>query len=525
MNSLSRTTYLEDVLLDCLLAEPSVQTASSFEDALKATEIMITSWLQFDDLPEKGRLCVRLARKIIVVKKSKVVKPDGKIGKLLRPLKELTVEDNLLVVYSKHENVGYLSVRIPQLDENNETSMKTLSLLLQLACLMHGVSSERLSYVTDDTLDKTPLEMAASHMKLVERLIASAKNPYGHWDGPDVVFNPESEYKCTPPGLLAATRMLSAKDGLIRKLQFTQASKRKAITPFMLLEKFNTIFMLKGPSKSFSIRLFKAVIASATKLSNRGFPGGFIHSNRARNGVKTDLQVLSMLGWTPKIPSHKRLVEVMFNAVDEDHDAENPSKVVSRKIVNLSKAKRNMGLPEFRACVALTLPKLYPSKGAFDAQLEKEPLGFTDPVVMTNFSENRRIVAVNLLQQSYALKVSLAKPKSKTSITHFGNARNHLINQCSTVELVDGEGNKYANFTAIPQPVQDFLRKKYLYPVKDKARPAPENSQAEMEVEAPGDSASQPITKKKRGLKRSGAVRLRQEEAEQRVTRSMAKKA
>jgi hypothetical protein len=370
--------------------------------------------------------------------------------------------------------------------------------------------------------------MSASLIKFVEKLLSSAKNPYGHFDGPDVTFAPESTFKCTPPSLLAAMRFLSAKYELLRKISFSKDSKSKAITSFKLQEQFNTIAGVKGSViKSFAVKLFKAILSSSTKLSNRGFPGGYIHSMRARNGVKTDSAVLTLLGWTPKIPSQARLLEVIFNPVDDSFGVvDGRQKVISRSMANLTKAGRNTSYQEFRTAVAFSVPKLSVSSSEpLDDQLKREPLAVWDKKVISNFVEPKRLVSTNLLQQSYALKVSVTNPKSKTGLVHYEIARNRFLHSTSDLNLVDADGNVYKTFSELPKVFQEYLRKKYRYPTKSGSERRPDDVQeSQMAVDSQGDSSAQPPPVKKKRLSRADATRLRKEEGELRRSTRQKKK-
>jgi hypothetical protein len=449
-------------MFDQLLSIETEQFNSTVDTELFVST-KLKEWFTFDNNVIFDTLKHRLTVKISMYKHSKEVPEGSKLGKLVHVLKRSNIEETLLVIYSKQENIGKLSIRVPNIDQEDENSLKILSSILELACLLHGVSSSNLTLYLDEKLDRSPLTISGSLEKAVEKLKATAKNPYGHWDGPDVVFGRESDFKCTPPGLLAAMRLLATKDTLLRKISYKDGLK-KPLTGFKLQEMFNTIFGLKNEKgNSFVIRLIKAILASMVKPYNKGFPGGFIHSNRARNGVKSDMAVLTLMGWVPKIPSQNRLEDILFNTVDSELDKD--GKVKNRTLVNLSKKNRNMSFQEFRSAVSFSLRKIN-AINFNEKELQKDPLDIISEGVIKNFQENQVITSVNLMQQSYALKVSIANPKSKTSLVHYENARNHFLASTKHIKLIDNRQVEYDKFSELPDNLQSYFRKRFRYPVK-----------------------------------------------------------
>jgi hypothetical protein len=513
MNAAVQSSFLEDCIFDFLLSIEA-EEYKSVVDAKLFIVSKLKEWGQADNDVYMDTLSNRLAVKVIMFKSSKQVPTNSKLGKLVHLVKESTIDDSLLVIYTTKENKGMLSIKTPSLDENDETSMKVLSSMLELGCLLHGVQSSNLSIFVDDKMDKTPLEITGSLDKLIEKLKASSKNPYGHWDGPDVVFGKESTFKCTPPGLLAAMRLLSTKDTLLRKIPRKSGSLQRSLTSFKLQETFNTIFGLKtDKSNAYTIKLFKAILSSAVKPHNRGFPGGFIHSNRSRNSVKSDLSVLTLLGWIPKVPIQQRLDDVLFNTVDDSYGEVNGvTKVIGRSLQNLGKKNRNMSFQEFRTAVAISVRKIDPSVGRFDEQLKKDSLSPWRPTVLNNFVENDVMTSVNIAQQSYAFKISVENPKSKTTLVHYENSRNHLLASTSQMKIKDASGKEYSTFSELPEPVQNYLRKRYRYPSKRK-----DNEEDDvMETDEPLNTAAanetqsdHPPQKKKRMTKHEAALARR----------------
>jgi len=459
---------MEDCILDQLLSLNS-ESFNSLADAQKFVYTKLREWGTTDNDVIMQTMTQKLIVKIMMVQQSQPVPTGSKLAKLVHLVKETNLEDTLLVVYTLKEKVGHLTIKVPNLDDGDENNMKILSLLIEFACIMHGVNSSNLTLFVDNRLDKSQLTIAGSLEKAVNKMIASAKNSYGHWDGPDVLFKGESDFKCTPPGLLAAMRLLNSKDTLVRKTPKKQDSKKVALTAFRLQEAFNTHTGLKAEkSTSFTVRLVKAILSSAVKPHNRGFPGGFIHSNRARNNVKSDTAVLAILGWTPKVFSQTRLDDVLFNTVDTEEITNDKGTQQKRTLKNMTKENRSFSHQEFRTALTLVLRKVNPNLGSFDEQIKKDSLANMPPAQLELFTEKKTMRTIDLLQQTYAIKVACNNPKSKSSLVHYENSRNALLASTANSSLVDSTGTSYKNFSSIPTPFQEWFRKRYRYPIKRK---------------------------------------------------------
>jgi hypothetical protein len=505
--------FAEDSILDQLLTEDGSKSVVSFVDGQNFIKPYIEKWLVIDNDIQLEVIVNKLAVKLAMFNTTTEIPKDGAIGSLLKLTKTLTVNDKLLVLYTRVDKVGYLSIRVPKLDSNNETSNKTLASLLQLAGVMHSVRAENIRLLVDEKLDASPLALSGSMIKLLSKLLSSAQNPYGGFDGPDVVWGERSTFKSTPPGLLAAMRLLQQKDVLIRKITYKKGSKLRPLTAHELQEQFNTIFLLKKTeNESFAVKLTKAILASATKPSNKGFPGGFVHSNRVKNGVKNDSSLLTILGWTPKVLSQTRLLDCLFNTVDDSYgQVEGKTKIIGRSLQNISKKGRNFSFQEFRTACVLTCPRLdFSSESSYEDQLKVDPLdNKIEENVIKRFEDNTIQKIVDLNQQTYALKINLNNPKSKVTLAGYENVRNRLLASTANVPIKDAKGTSYETFSKLPEKAQTFLRKRFRYPVKKRSREEQTEVQTEQSVQMEVDT-SVPSPAEVRPLKRSRTMTKRQ---------------
>jgi hypothetical protein len=355
--------------------------------------------------------------------------------------------------------------------------------------------------------------LPSSFIKLVNRLIASAKSSKGSFEGP-LVHMDKSNYKAFPVGFLSSMRLLHAKDGLLRRTVFKDSNLRP-VTFFDLQQRFNESLGIKSEdSKSFPVQFLKASLASCVKNNNRGFPGGWIYSNRATNGVKTDTGLVTVLGWTEKVPSNHKLQEVIFNPVDDSFGTvEGKQKVIGRSMVNITSDGRSMSFQEFRTAVFLSCGRLDFDKPDYDEQLRIEPLAIKESMVAENYAYPGATATVSLLNSAYALKVSLKNPKSKTTLVHYENKRNELLRSTNTDAFYDAKGVEYNKFSELPEKVQSFFRRKYRYPVKNKRNLPQETNETPMDLDTTGankaTSGTESAPKKTRSMTKGQATTKR----------------
>jgi hypothetical protein len=175
MSTGQRQQTVEDALLDQLIAKDGSDTVTTVADAKLFISPCLEKWGEFDDEVVRDNFSNRLAIKLVLYNSTKAIPNESKLGKLLQLTKGLKVTESLLVLYTNEDGKGKLSLRIPCLDMDNETSVKTLAALIELACVMHSVQANHCYLLEDDKLDKSPLEISGSLAKNLSKLVNSAK--------------------------------------------------------------------------------------------------------------------------------------------------------------------------------------------------------------------------------------------------------------------------------------------------------------------------------------------------------------
>jgi hypothetical protein len=395
--------------------------------------------------------------KIFLFKNSEKLSKDSKIGKLLKIADKTLTLKNPLITQTYIDGCSNLTLTMSNFDESDEATLKVVAHLVSFACALHATKPERVIINKDRNYGEGKLTISSSLNKLIDTLISSAQHPQGLFVGDQ--YNFSSGFKGTLVSILAAMRLLNRKSEFLRRRKFSDSSKSPT-SYNVLQETFNSMSSLKRDnSLDFVINFTKAVLASSVKPYNDGFPGGWIHSSRAINGVKSDFALANILGWTEKVPSHHKMMEVLFNTVDPPSDTTGLKKDT---VVNLTQDKRNFTHREFRTALALTLPRIRLSQGNCDDML-LDPFSVRSLKICNNFCSGKREILVDRLNESYGLRVSLKNPKSKTREVHYKNSRDRLLNASSNMPLIDGDGKEW-QFSALPKKVQKFFRDKFRYP-------------------------------------------------------------
>jgi len=460
----TRNAYFEDILLDSLLACVGESPLLSLQDAERYVSSKLSLWVEIKMSAVVTDVIKRLALRILLHKESPNLKQDSKIGKLLKLANKSLTLKSPLVTQSYIGTKSSLVLTFPDFDEDDDNTAKAVSHLISLACSLHSTKPEFVAIHKDKTYGEGRITMSASLLKLTDALTSSALHPQGLFIGD--VYNFNSGFKGTLVSMMAAMRLLNTKSEFVRRRKFSRESKKSPTSFNTLQETFNTMSGLKSDtSLPFTQNFVKAVLSSSVKAHNKGFPGGWIHASRSVNGVKSDFALINLLGWTEKVPSQHKMLEVLFNTVDP------PSETTGLKkdtVVNITRDKRNFSHREFRTAVALSLPRIQIKNKDPKGDLSLDPFSVRTLTIPNNFCSDGRETLVDRLNESYGLRVSLKNPKSKTREIHYKNSRDRLLGESANIPLKTGDGLSFETFSDLPKPLQKFFRDTFRYPVKRK---------------------------------------------------------
>jgi hypothetical protein len=472
--TVQRDAYFESSLIDLIATNIDRSTISSLQDCKLAITSYIKDLVKITTAGTANGAVDRVARKLFLYINTKDIGSTPGLDKMLKSIQKTLVINSPIVEQVYDDEVSSLVLSFPDFDAEDEDSLKVIAVLVGFAASLHQTSLENIRINKDSKLGSGKITIPASYKNLVNQVLASSKSSTGLYAGEIVKFN--SGFNANIVEMIAAMRLLNLKQEFIRKKKFPSDSKKTPVTFNLLQESFNISTGLKSTGEvTFIVKFIKATLHSAIQLHNRGFPGGWTNACRTRNGVKSDFALLNILGWTEKVPSNHKALEVLFNTVDLKSKDNGLKK---DQVVNITQDKRHFSYQEFRTAVALTLPRLdvrVPANHARDMKLD--PLSVKDLRICKNFCEERRDLLVDSLNESYILKVSLKNPKSKTKEVHYKNFRDRLLNASANVTLIDARGNKFSKFSDIPEKTQKFLRDTFRYPSKRKEPAASDEAQ------------------------------------------------
>jgi hypothetical protein len=380
-------------------------------------------------------------------------------------------DDNLvpLVQLNHVEQKPRVTFVIPEFKDEDTLSKRNLEVLVTLAHYALGVPVENL-YLFKDPAQGSELRFDASTLKMMEDLSASAATPSGAYAGVDVKIG---SYTGNLPTMLATMHLLAIKQTFIRKRTPRKGENVFYVTSQELRSVFNQRSGLVNP-KSYGSRVVRALLATIVSVSNKRFPGSWIKSNRDRNHVKTDLGLLSILGYTEKIPYNHKLQSVIFH--DTVLDPKSQLKIRSK--FNKDEFKE-LSFLEFRSAVSLTCNRINPKSSlSFDKQIAVEPLSCKDPLIVKNYDNSRFFKSIDALSRAHAIMVSCGKSTSKSKPIHYEKARNEFLHSTSRNPITDVNGTEYHSIKDLPVPIREYCCQLYRF----KYKPKRDAEEAEVEM-------------------------------------------
>jgi len=419
----------------------------------------IVKFISLSDALVATGVIKRIALKLMLYTHGRPAPNDGTLAKLVKATK--LRDDNLvpLVQLNHVDQKPRITFVIPEFKDEDTLSKRNLEVLVTLAHYALGVPVENL-YLFKDPAQGTELRFDATTLKMMEDLSASAATPSGAFSGSDIKIG---SYNGNLPTMLATMHLLAIKQTFIRKRTPRKGETVFYVTSQELRSVFNQRSGLVNP-KSYGSRVVRALLATIVSVSNKRFPGSWIKSNRDRNHVKSDLGLLSVLGYTEKIPYNHKLQAVIFH--DTVVDPKSSLKIRSK--FNKDEFKE-LSYLEFRSAVSLTCNRLNPkSDVSFDKQISIEPLACKDPLIVKCYDNSKYFKSIDALHRAHAIMVSVGKSTSKSKPIHYEKARNEFLHSTSKNPIVDVTGKEYQSIKDLPVPVLEYCCSLYRFKYKPK---------------------------------------------------------
>jgi hypothetical protein len=466
---------MEDSLIDILCMKISSSPLSSIEDAKVLIRTSVPTLVQGYDALLASGATDRIAVKMMLFSIGKPVPLGGALGKLVRGAK---LSDKYVTPLVNMYHVGKearIVVRLPELQQSDTLSMRSLEAILTLLHYTTGIKPENMSYTMEKDLGQSMVFDALS-VKMLEELTSSATSPSGVYPGEVIKLG---DYKCNIPTILSTLHLLSRKQNFIRKRTSTKGSKVFTVTSSELRKIFNIRCGLGDKSNSYSVKLLKSALSVICSTKNRVFPGGWIQSSRSLNNVKGDSGLLYKLGYTERVPYNHKVDTIIF------HDTTtNPKGACTLRNKSSEEEYKTLSFLEFRTAVSLTAPRLkVTANETFDSQSKREPLSVKSEEVLENYNTRSYYKLNDSLNKAHALYSSLGQGNSKTKPVHYEIARNELLHMSSKVPIKDGLGNSYSKISDLPVPILEYCCKRFRFSISKGKRSIEETQEESMDIE------------------------------------------
>jgi len=180
--------------------------------------------------------------------------------------------------------------------------------------------------------------------------------------------------------------------------------------------------------------------------------------------VKSDLGLLSVLGYTEKVPYNHKLQSVIFH--DTTVDPKSSLKIRSK--FNKDEFKE-MSYLEFRSAVSLTCNRIDPrSDESYDKQISVEPLACKNAQIIKCYDNSKYFKSIDALHRAHAIMVSCGKSTSKSKPIHYEKARNEFLHCTSKNPIMDVTGKEYQSIRDLPVPLLEYMCSLYRFKYKPK---------------------------------------------------------
>jgi hypothetical protein len=460
-----RDSHVESALIDILIQDSDCKTISTIQDG----ELAIPSKLKGLKVEVKASAILTGALRRIVVplvfwNTSKAIPKDSQLAELLKA--KLKLDDNipLIQMYTDvKDKTRSLVVRVPIC--NDEEGQKALFHIIDAMCALHCVKGENVKFHGDTSLGSGEFRLPSKVQKLCKQIAVIARDPEGSF--------PSATVEKTTTGAsvdlisaMALCHLLSKRQEVLRKRLFKKPTV-KATSYESLVRKVRDALTLEGlDPKSYIAKAIRAMFMSCIKVTNTGFPGGFIKHSKNINAVKTSEALLHKIGWIPMYPSINKVRQVVLHDVKQKF-SEDKKKVVQNDLFSLRKDKKKTNLRVFRVVEAMVLPLIDETLDVpIQEQIKKG--GTITPETIKAFNDPRRAKLLDLINDAYTFLISTENKKSKTRAIHFKIARDLCLNHALNHKYISAHGTQWSKWADVPKKIRDYLESEFC---RDRAVP------------------------------------------------------
>jgi hypothetical protein len=456
-----RKAVYKDCLLDILVDSPEWKTIASRQDLVRVITSLVRSNLDIKPALEETEFIRDLSTLADLVYNSESI---DKTQRLVEALKSNPDNQEASKAYMAVTG-DTLAVRIPAYDTENTGQTDALGKYLRWACALLGLKDPKVKLLPDSTLGNS-IQLQARTERMIDNTTAALSLPPSE-SGDRAEF--KTGFKANLVELLATIKLMRKYSGSVQK---GIAPKGKMITPITLDDLRKSVNGRAGLNEHgitpFTAIFVKSVFNELTKPQNDKFPGLWIHSLKASNGVKSNLGVVYKLGYECKVASTQKVISVIQGQVREKKPsdpkaakkASESTKDSDKKFevitANSKTVPNGISHREFRLGAFLLLPLIDPKdKRSPKDQLSVDILTLKEKSILNFYSKNRDVVdATNL---AYATKSALGHKGTKASTLGYRSARGHAIALTANRVWQDATGKEYQKLMDVPEHIRNFL--------------------------------------------------------------------
>jgi hypothetical protein len=495
----TKQALIEDLLLDLVLSEPELQSVESQQDAVLLVNSLVKKFTNMTLDSSISQVTERIMHEVYLFLKSHPLDEKSGIAKHMNV--KANNNEGEIKPFSLHNDI--LCVYIPDINNDNEGLVKNLSFVLSFACRCLNIDQGNLRILRNPKLGGD-FKLPAITQSTMELFQAALSLPASQ-AGDSLIYGPG--LKANIPELMACLKVIRRNSNLVRPLTKSKKDQIAPVTAEIVRRTFNVRFGLdhKDQSKWLS-SLLKHIFSEMSKPTSQRLPGEWMNSLKARNGTKSDLGLLSKMGWQPIIVNTYKTYVVLNNKATTFVKVIKPKQKKGETVIgqgtptNVTEVRStsdkenpaSLDFRDHRAAVVSLLPYINPKapKGVKDqlSGIELKPPSLES---LRYWKHNKEIAdATNL---AFAFKVSLGKKDTKSTIEHYTNARNHLISLCANKVYQDSTGTTYPAIKDLPENVREWFKKSYHY-VDDKSKPV-DKAGSDSKVQVSKKPTPQPSSK------------------------------
>jgi hypothetical protein len=458
MSAALQNSIIEDAVLDIALCQDNL--FNNVESVIDATNVMDrvlrTIFVDASLLIAAG-VSKRLAYKAYL----SIHGGDITVDRLSKRLNKVSIESNdntnKFFVLANIGNTRRVTVRLPDVDKKNDGQIDNIALVLDAIKTTLNLKTDEIKVIFDPTLG-TDFHISSTIQRLLTAMIGSCHSKDGTFSG--TVFEFKTKLKANLVEILATIKLLKDRSGKLRNLPGVRGKDGKIVLrPTLNIEdlksKFNEESGLKAPgTPAYITGLVVGLLSELVKVTNKAFPGVWIHSLKNRNSAKSSDAIIAKCGMKPIVISPHKILKVFLTKAKKNDKGKfklEPFDFDKKGVEDTPDYR------EFRAIVALTLPLINPTKEISKKILSIDPLSIDNKIVIDFYKSITK--TVDALDLCFSIQTAVLSSTNKVATPEqFLNCKGNLVSSLNENEgFIDSNGVNYPLYRDIPEHCRKFL--------------------------------------------------------------------